>query len=408
MTDAPTCRSCGAGPLAPVLDLGRTPLANALLTAEVLTRPEATYPLELCLCPACALLQLSEAVPPEMLFADYPYFSSYSDTMTRHAEALATKLMAERQLGPSSLVVELASNDGYLLRHYKERGVPVLGVEPAANVARVAVERHGIPTVTEFFGLALAERLAAEGTRADVLHAHNVLAHVPDLPGFVAGMALLLAPEGIAVIEMPYAKDLIDRLEFDTIYHEHLFYFTLTPLVSLFERHGLVVRDVERVAIHGGSLRLTVGRGGTTGSAVTALLATEEGWGVRALASYTDFPARVHALQRSLASLLTRLKAEGKRIVAYGASAKGATLLNTSGIGAELLDYVVDRSPIKQGRYTPGSHLLIHDPAWLLTDQPDYALLLTWNFAAEILAQQAVYRERGGRFIVPIPVVRIL
>ena len=252
----PACRSCGAAPLAPVLSLGNTPLANALRDASELAAPEATFPLDLAVCPRCALVQITATVPPDDLFRDYVYFSSFSDTMLKHAAELALQLTRDENLGPESLVVEAASNDGYLLKNYAAAGVPVLGIEPARNVARVAVERHGIPTRAEFFGRDYAAQLVAEGFRADVFHAHNVLAHVPDLNGFVAGVRTLLKPNGVAVIEAPYVKDMLDHCEFDTIYHEHLCYFSLTALDACFRRHGLVIRDVARVPIHGGTLRL--------------------------------------------------------------------------------------------------------------------------------------------------------
>ena len=249
---APVCRSCGAAPLAPVLSLGNTPLANALRDAAQLGAPEATFPLDLAVCPHCALVQITATVPPDDLFRDYVYFSSFSDTMLRHAAELALRVMRDENLGPESLVVEAASNDGYLLKNYAAAGVQVLGIEPARNVARVAVERHAIPTRAEFFSRDYAAQLVAEGLRADVFHAHNVLAHVPDLNGFVAGVRTLLKPTGVAVIEVPYVKDMLDHCEFDTIYHEHLCYFSLTALDACFRRHGLVIRDVARVPIHGG------------------------------------------------------------------------------------------------------------------------------------------------------------
>src|SRR5262245_1374723 len=256
MAPALVCRSCGAAPLADVLSLGRTPLANALRDRAALARPEPTFPLDLAFCPACSLLQITLSVPPEQLFRDYAYFSSYSDTMLRHATALAKRIARERRLGPHSLAVEAASNDGYLLKTYRAAGVPVLGIEPARNVARVAREVNGVPTREEFFTADLARRLAAEGLRADVFHVHNVLAHVPDLNGFVEGVRTVLKPDGLAVVEAPYVKDMLDNCEFDTIYHEHLCYFSLTALSHCFSRHGLTVVDVERVAIHGGTLRL--------------------------------------------------------------------------------------------------------------------------------------------------------
>jgi SAM-dependent methyltransferase len=404
------CRACGAPDLVPVLSLGRTPLANALLDSEQLRQPEATYPLDTVFCPACTLVQITETVPPEVLFGEYLYFSSFSDTMLRHAESLVTRLVAERGLGADSLAAEVASNDGYLLQFYRRAGVPVLGIEPAANIARVAEER-GVRTVCDFFGAEVAARLAGEGHRADVIHANNVLAHVADLNGVVEGFHTLLREGGTVVVEAPYVKDMIDGVEFDTIYHEHLCYFSLTALDRLFRRHGLVITNVERIPIHGGSLRVFASREADRiepSGAVSSLLAEERAWGVDRREFYDGFASRVEQLKRELVELLRGLKAEGKRIVAYGASAKGSTLLNYFGIGAETLDYMVDRSTVKQGRHTPGTHLLIRAPEALLEDQPDYVLLLTWNFADEILAQQSTYRERGGRFIVPIPDLRVI
>lgn len=403
------CRSCGGTRLEPVLDLGRTPLANALLSEADLHRPEADYPLELVFCPDCTLLQITETVPPEVLFSEYLYFSSFSDTMVAHAKSLAGRLVRERGLGPGSLAGEVASNDGYLLQHYRELGVPVLGVEPAANIARVA-ESKGIPTVCRFFSEAAGREIAASAGRADVIHANNVLAHVADLNGFVEGLRLWLKEDGLVVVEAPYAKDMLDGVEFDTIYHEHLCYFSLTALKALFGRHGLEPVEVERLPIHGGSLRLFAGHAGRfpVGASVADLLAEERAWGVADVAGYAGFAARVSGLRSELTALLARLKGEGCRLAAYGASAKGSTLLNTFGIGPETLDFVADRSTVKQGLFTPGTHLPVVPPSALLDRSPDYTLLLTWNFADEILAQQSEYRGRGGRFIVPIPEVRVV
>jgi hypothetical protein len=410
----PPCRACAATSLELILSLGHTPLANALLTAEQLKETEATFPLDLAFCPACALVQITETVPPEQLFREYFYLSSFSDTMLRHAEELTARLIPERKLDADSLAVEVASNDGYLLQYYKRAGVPVLGIEPATNIARIAREERGIPTVCEFFGEELAAKLAAEGRRADVIHANNVLAHVADLNGFVRGLETLLQDEGVAVIEAPYVKEMIDHREFDTIYHEHLCYFSLTALDSLFRRHGLRIQDVELLPIHGGSLLVVAGkeravaaRGGVSES-VTRMLAEEAAWGVGQMEFYRGFGQQVARLRDELLTLLGGLKAEGKRIAVYGASAKGSTLLNYFRLGRETLDFVVDRSTVKQGYYTPGTHLEIRAPETLLTEMPDYVLLLTWNFADEILAQQSAYRERGGRFIIPIPEVKVV
>lgn len=404
------CRSCGEANFIPVLDLGMTPLANSLLTAEQLTTHEPSFPLNVVMCSACSLVQLDYTVPPESMFSNYVYFSSFSTTMLDHAKTLVNQVVAERKLGAQHRVIEIASNDGYLLQYYKQAGVEVLGIEPAQNIAQVAQEQKGIPTLTEFFGQSLADRLAADGTLADVIHGHNVMAHVPDINGFVGGLKTILKPEGVIVIEAPYLKNLLDEIEFDTIYHEHIFYFSLTALTQVFARHGLTIFDVVRVPIHGGSLRIFAAHSQAQQprQRVIDLLAEEAAWGVSSVRGYEAFSQRVTHLKQTLLETLHTLKAQGKRIVVYGASAKGSTLLNTFGIDGELLDFVVDRSTVKQGLYTPGTHLLIRPPSVLLEEQPEAVLLLTWNFAEEILAQQAEYIARGGTFIIPLPEVRIV
>jgi SAM-dependent methyltransferase len=403
------CRSCGSDKLEMVLSLGELPLANALLSDEELAQKEERFRLELVLCTACSLVQITETVPPEKLFRNYLYFSSFSDTMLEHARALVERLISAEKLGPKSLVAEVASNDGYLLQYYAKAGVPVLGIEPARNIAKVAEEK-GIRTVAEFFGENLARTLADEGERADVMHANNVLAHVADLNGFVEGFRVLLKDHGVAVIEAPYLKDFVDHCEFDTIYHEHLCYYSLTALDRLFSRHGLVIRDVERLEIHGGSLRIFVSHAAHAkkSEAVERLLAEEAAWGVDKPAFYREFAARVERLRAALREEVAKLRAQGKKIAAYGAAAKGCTLLNYFGIGHDQIDFVADRSTVKQGRTMPGVRIPVRAPEKLLEAQPDYVVLLTWNFADEILAQQAEYRKRGGKFIIPIPEVRIV
>ena len=409
LTAATACRSCGAEGLELVIDLGQTPLANALLPGDDPAARPVLYPLTLVRCPGCTLVQLGQIVAPERLFSDYVYFSSFSETMLRHAEAMAAELTARERLGADSLVVELASNDGYLLQYFKARGVPVLGIEPAQNIAAVAEREKGIPTLARFFGRELGQELAAAGRPADVVIGNNVLAHVPDLNSFVGGVAALLKPGGVAVFEAPYLKEMLDRVEFDTIYHEHQCYFSATALAALFERHGLELVDVERQPIHGGSLRVFAAPAGTRrrSEALVVLLDEERDWGVDRADAYAAFADRVAALKRDLVALLDELRAKGRRLAAYGASAKGVTLLSFCGIGAERLEFVVDRSTVKQGQRYPAGGLPILPPEALLERRPDYALLLTWNFAEEILRQQQPYRQAGGKFVVPVPEPRV-
>jgi SAM-dependent methyltransferase len=397
------CRSCGCEPLVPVLSLGETPLANSLLRAEQRSAPEPKYPLDVVFCPSCALVQITVSVAPEDMFTEYAYFSSFADTVKDNARVLVERVVRDRKLGPEHLAIEIASNDGYLLKHYVAAGVPVLGVDPARNVAEVAVEQ-GVPTRCEFFGREFARQLVHEGVRADVLHANNVMAHVPDVNGVVAGIAGVLREDGIAVIETPYVREMVDRLEFDTIYHEHLFYYSLSSLDALLRRNGLVAVDVEQLPIHGGTIRVFCAAAGTPVSpTVVEMLAEEQRLGMTTIDYYRDFAARVDALCDELRELLLGLRRDGKRIAASGAAAKGATLLNRIGVGAEAIDFVVDRNVHKQGRYMPGVHLPIVEPGRLLADMPDYVLLLAWNFADEVMAQQSAYKEHGGRFIVPVP-----
>lgn len=394
-----------------VLNLGRTPLANALLREadlrflEERKTDQETYPLVVVQCLGCQLVQITETVPPEILFSNYPYFSSFSTTTVDRARALAKKLIVQEALTENSLVVELASNDGYLLQHYLGH-CRVLGVEPATNVAQEAI-RKDIPTIIEFFELSkVCGRLLPEAS-ADVVHANNVLAHVPDPNDFVAGIAVLLKPDGLAVVEVPYLQDMIKNLEFDTIYHEHMSYFSLRSIDALFLKNGLQIVDLQRLEIHGGSLRIFAKRNNIerrVSKSVTDLYKQE----LQDEFNIPLFNYRIQALRRELRSTLEDLKKAGKSIVAYGASAKGCTLLHRFDIGAETLEYVVDRNTHKQGMFTPGKYLEILPVETLAARRPDYVLLLTWNFAKEILEQQDAYRRAGGKFIVPLPEVVIL
>ncbi|MGA8222571.1 MAG: class I SAM-dependent methyltransferase [Candidatus Acidiferrales bacterium] len=408
---SPSCRLCASEGLQKVLDLGPMPLANGLLAEYQLRSAEPKFPLALAFCPRCSLVQITETVAPEILFRDYPYFSSFSETMLAESHRLADRMIFSRGLDRNSSVLEIASNDGYLLQFYQEAGIPVLGIEPAANVAKVAREKRGIRTISQFFSRELGRELAAQGQQADVVHANNVVAHIADLDDFFNGLEKALKAGGVAVIEVPYVREMIEGLEFDTIYHEHVSYFSLTSIDRAMKSHGFEITDVERLAIHGGSLRVFAEhRTNHTRptAAVRQMLAEEEKCGVTRFAFYEDFANKISQLKAGLVGLLHDLKAQRGRIAAYGASAKGATLLNYFGIGASTLDFVVDRSTAKQGFYTPGTHLPIFAPEKLLEAMPDHVLLLTWNFADEILEQQAEYRRRGGHFIVPIPEPRMV
>ncbi|MEX2218543.1 MAG: class I SAM-dependent methyltransferase [Phycisphaerales bacterium] len=397
------CRSCRKQGLTPVLDLGQMPLADGLRTEADLATPQARFPLELAFCPGCSLVQILETLPPKMLFGDdYPYFSSFSDALLEHSRKNAENLIQTRGLGPSSLVVELASNDGYLLRNFVKAGIPVLGIDPAPGPAEAA-KKIGVNTVCDFFTLDLAQKLATEGKRADVVIGNNVLAHVADTNGFVAGIAKLLKPTGVAVIEAPYVRDLIDHGEFDTIYHEHLCYFSVTSAGALFRRHGLFLNRVERLPIHGGSLRYFVEPVERPEASVKDLWAEEAGAGLTGAAYYARFADTARSIASSLRDMLSKLRAEGKSIAAYGAAAKGAIMLNFARADERVIDFVVDRNTHKHGKHMPGSRIPIRPVTDLLACQPDYTLMLAWNFKDEIMAQQAEYRARGGKFIVPIP-----
>jgi hypothetical protein len=404
------CRFCSA-PLETVfVDLGMSPLANAYLPPTALGRGETFYPLCVYLCDFCFLAQLPEAQKPEEIFSDYAYFSSFSESWLRHAQTYAGAMTERLGLGGDSLVVEIASNDGYLLRYFQERGIPVQGVDPAANVAAQAIA-DGIPTRVEFFGEAVARRMVAEGQRADLLLGNNVLAHVPDINDFVTGLAVLLAGEGTLTMEFPHLLQLMEGGQFDTIYHEHYSYLSLGTVRQLFAHHGLRVFDVEELPTHGGSLRIFARHLGDpkrpVSAAVDALTAREERAGLRDPAVYQAFGARVHRIKRDLLRFLIQAKEEGKTVVGYGAPAKGNTLLNYCGIRGDLMEYTVDRSPHKQGHFLPGVRIPIHAPERIAETRPDYILILPWNLRDEIAGQMAAVRDWGGRFVVAIPEVEV-
>jgi len=410
MKNSCRCHSCGAENFERVLSLGEMPLANSLVKAEDLQLPEKRYPLNLIFCAECALLQISTAVDKSVLFEEYLYFSSYSDTMLKHSERLSETLIKKYKLHQTSLVVEMASNDGYLLQFFRNRNIPVLGIEPAKNVAKVAIESKQIPTICEFFSRELALRLKEDKKQADIVIGNNVLAHVADLNSFVEGAGILLKDDGVCIFEFPYVRDMVENIEFDTIYHEHHCYFSFSSIVNLFSRNRLSIIDVERIPIHGGSLRVhcSPDKNRISSSNVKALLEQEVALGIDRSDYYTTFSDKVSFLKKEVVGLLSELKGKGRRIAAYGASAKGSTLLNYFGIDNKIIDFVVDRSPYKQGLYTPGTKIPILSPKALIEDRPDYVLLLVWNFADEILQQQAGYRRRGGKFIIPIPNLRIV
>jgi len=405
----PACRSCGGGGLQLFLSLGSTPLADALVKPDAVDQVDEAFPLEVAFCPDCTLVQILEEVPPEKLFVDnYLYFSSFSPYLLAHSREHAEGLIAGRGLGDDSFVVEVASNDGYLLRNFAEKGIRVLGIDPAPDQA-VAAEAIGVPTRQEFFGADLATRIRSKQGAADVIIANNVMAHVPDLNGFVEGFAILLADDGVVTVENPYVRDLIEHCEFDTIYHEHHCYFSCSAVDALVRRHGLFLNHVEYFPdLHGGTLRWHIGRTSERSPEAQAFLAEEEARGLVDFEFYRDFGVRVRDIKVQLLELLGRLRSEGASIAAYGAAAKGSTLVNYVGVGTDLVDYVVDRNVHKQGLLMPGTHQPISDPSRLLEDQPDYVLLLAWNFKDEILEQQREYVARGGRFIVPVPAPAIL
>lgn len=404
------CRFCNAALTHTFVDLGMSPLCQTHITREQLNHMEPFYPLRAYVCHNCFLVQLDEYVAPGDIFSEYAYFSSYSDSWVEHARRYAD-MMAERfRLGPSSHVMEIASNDGYLLQHFVRRGIPVLGIEPAANVAKVAVEK-GIPTTVRFFGQETARQIAAEHGKADVLLGNNVLAHVPKLNDFVAGMKLLLKPEGVITMEFPHLYRLMERNQFDTIYHEHFSYFSFLTVEKVFAAHGLTLFDVEELETHGGSIRIC-GRHAENGRlpvlpSVDDLRQREIREGFTQLETYFSFTEKVKETKRGLLDFLIKAKRTGKTVVGYGAPGKGNTLLNYCGIRQDFVDYTVDRSPYKQGKFTPGTHIPIHAPEKIRETRPDYILILPWNLKDEIAQQVEYAREWGCQFVIPIPEVTV-
>lgn len=410
MTQRP-CRFCAKPLTLSFADLGMSPPSNAYLKPDQLGRMEKFYPLHAWVCESCLLVQLEEFETPEQIFSDYAYFSSYSESWLAHAREYTAMMIKRFGLGAKSRVVEIASNDGYLLQYFVASGVPVLGVEPAANVAKVAEEK-GVPTLVRFFGTDTAKHMVAQGKQANVLLGNNVLAHVPDLNDFVAGMKILLAPEGVITMEFPHLLRLMQENQFDTIYHEHFSYFSFLTVREVFAKHGITLFDVEELPTHGGSLRI-FGRHAedatrAVSSAVDGLLARERAAGLDNIDTYRAFEDRVKETKRRLLEFLIAAKRSGKTVVGYGAPAKGNTLLNYCGVRSDFIDYTVDLSPHKQEHFLPGVHIPIYEPDRIRATRPDYVLILPWNLKDEVMKQMADVRTWGGKFVVPIPEVRVL
>jgi SAM-dependent methyltransferase len=404
------CRFCGAGLQRTFVDLGMSPLCETYPSPADLNRGEVYYPLHVYVCEECFLVQLEQYESAENIFSDYAYFSSYSDSWLKHADNYCNKMMTRIGLNGQSFVVEVASNDGYLLQYFVKRNVPVLGIEPASNVAKVAVEK-GVPTLVRFFGTQLAEELAAEGRCADLVLGNNVLAQVPDLNDFVEGLKILLKPDGVLTLEFPHLLRLIQRNEFDTIYHEHFSYFSMISTVRILEAHGLKVFDVEELMSHGGSLRVYACRAESQTHdiepKVRELIAEEQRAGLASVEGYDSFARQVKQTKLALVDFLLTAAQQGKSVAGYGAPGKSATLLHYCGIGKDLIEYTVDRSQYKQGRFLPGTHIPIYDPSRIRETKPDYVVILPWNLKDEIMEQLQFIREWGGRFVVPIPKVAV-
>ena len=406
----PHCRFCDKPLTHTFVDLGKTPLANSYLDAESLKKPEPSFPLHARVCSVCFLVQVESVVPAEFIFEHYAYFSSYSTSWVAHAKAFTEMAVQRFGLGIQSKVVEIASNDGYLLRHFVDKGVPCLGVEPAKNVAEVAVEA-GVPTEVRFFGRETAKLLLDRDGPADLMVANNVLAHVPDLNDFVGGFKILLAPKGVICVEFPHLLKLIEQVQFDTIYHEHYCYYSLVALDRIFKAHGLCLFDVEELPTHGGSLRIFVSHADAAPAeteCLKAVKAREKQAKLDSLEGYTGFSEQVNVVCKSLKAFLKDAKQQSKKVVAYGAAAKGNTLLNVCGIGPDLIDYVVDRNPHKQNTWLPGSHIPVKAPEQIAETRPDYLLILPWNLADEIRGQMQEITGWGGQFVAAIPTTRVL
>jgi SAM-dependent methyltransferase len=407
---AKPCRFCGAELRHTFVDLGMSPLCETYPTAADLSHGEVYYPLHTWVCGHCFLVQLEEFESPEKIFGDYPYFSSYSDSWLKHCDNYCERMIGQLGLNSTSAVIEVASNDGYLLQYFLKRNVPVQGIEPAANVARVAVEK-GIPTLVEFFGSQVARELASTGRCADLVIGNNVLAQVPDLNDFVKGLRILLKPRGVLTLEFPHVLKLIEWNEFDTIYHEHFSYFSLLTTVRLLEAHSLKVFDVEKLKSHGGSLRVYACRTEDDARAVEQsvgdLLEEETRAGLSTLKGYEDYASRVKETKFALLDFLLNAAKQGKTVAGYGAPGKSATLLHYCGIGKDLIEYTVDRNPHKQGRFLPGTHIPIYPPERIRETRPDYVVILPWNLKDEIVRQLQFIRDWGGRFVVPIPKVTV-